>query len=96
VLRHPKHPNVRPGHTPEVSDTVNEPVELSEEPWSDLKASMSRCNDAPRRWNLIRRVGDNQEPVQLGGRRLVKIQRYYALYRASSSDKESPFGALHQ
>jgi hypothetical protein len=30
-------PTYAPGHTPEVSDTVNEPVELSEEPWSDLQ-----------------------------------------------------------
>jgi hypothetical protein len=72
---HPKHPNVRPRHTPEVSDTVNEPVELSEEPWFDLQGiDVEESTMQPYQDDRVRPDSDdvdNQEPV-LGGRRLVR------------------------
>jgi hypothetical protein len=65
-----------PDTPPEVSDTVNEPVELSEEPWSDLQGiDVEESTMQPYQDDRVRPDSDdvdNQEPVQLGGRRLVR------------------------
>jgi hypothetical protein len=77
ILRHTRSiPTYAPGHTPEVSDTVNEPVELSEEPWFDLQGiDVEESTMQPYQDDRVRPDSDdvdNQEPVQLGGRRLVR------------------------